>query len=74
MDHILVYAKGYAVILGGILTSIAAILPEVPLWLKIVIAAATAVSVLAVPNKPTEALKEKIIADAILMEYPNRGV
>lgn len=54
IHSILQYSKSIAGLVGFVLTSVAAALPDVPLWLVITIAAATAVSVWAVPNTITD--------------------
>lgn len=65
MDSILTYSKGIAAIIGTILTAAAAVLPEVPLWLKIAIAVVTAIGVIAIPNVPSQATKDAIIKAAV---------
>lgn len=66
-DKITEYIKGIAVIVGSILTAVAAVLPDVPLWLKITIAAVTAASVIILPNRVSDA---QVRASAKHLEEP----
>lgn len=53
-ERVAQYAKFIAALIGAVLTSVSAVLPEVPLWLTISLAVASAVAVFAVPNSLTE--------------------
>ena len=56
IDKVKQYAKFIAAVLGAIAASFAGLIPaEWAPWLQAVIALATAVSVLAIPNQPTNA-------------------
>lgn len=59
------YAKTIAALIGAVLTSVSAALPEVPLWLTVTLAVVTAVAVFVVPNAPTPEQKERVITEAV---------
>ena len=65
MTNILQYAKTIAALLGAILTSVSASLPEVPLWVTITLAIASAVAVFVVPNEVTEKQREELAKHAL---------
>lgn len=46
------YAKSVVASLGTIISLLVVVLPDAPKWLSIVVAAATALGVYGVPNKP----------------------
>jgi hypothetical protein len=60
MTNILQYAKTIAALLGAILTSVSASIPETPLWVTIALAIASAVAVFAVPNAVTPAQRDEV--------------
>jgi len=53
MKNILQYAKTIAALVGAVFTSVAATIPDAPLWVTITIAVATAIAVFAIPNQST---------------------
>ena len=65
MRDILQYAKTIAALIGAILTSVSASLPEVPLWVTITLAVASAVAVFVVPNEVTEKQREEVAKHAL---------
>lgn len=65
MDKIKQYAKFIAALLGAIAVSFAGLIPdEASPWVQAVIALATAVSVLAIPNQITDEQYEAHRADS----------
>lgn len=63
MQQIMQYAKTIAALLGAILTSVIAVIPDAPIWLTIALAVSTAVAVFVVPNAPTPKQVEAIRAN-----------
>jgi hypothetical protein len=69
-NHFLVYAKGYAASIGGVLTLVVIGLPAlgiaVPIWLAIVTLVVTSIAVIAIPNEITEQKKAEIVNEAVM--------
>lgn len=65
----IVYAKSWVVWIGGVLTAIQigliAANVDVPSWLPIATIIATAIATTAVPNEPSESVKQKVIDQAV---------
>lgn len=65
MNVILQHLKTVAALIGAVLTSVMAILPEAPLWLKITTAVVSAIAVYALPNQLTDAQRAVAVHDAV---------
>lgn len=65
MNKIFQYAKTIAALIGAILTSVSAVIPDAPLWLTVALAIATAVSVFVVPNEVTDTQRKEVIDDIV---------
>lgn len=67
------YVKTYAALIGAILTSVSAVLPESPLWLTITLAIASAVAVFAFPNEITDAQRAEVEREIALRNTSSDG-
>lgn len=54
MNKFFQYAKAIAGLIGAVLTSVAAAIPDAPLWLVVALSVASAIAVYAVPNAITD--------------------